>query len=75
MITIDNDFKVLFSNRLKKYLKEDFYKNEFDRFKNSRMALPIKFLPNEEFCNFILMLCFKNKNYEKGIYRRTFQKI
>lgn len=52
LITIDNDFKVLFSSKLKKYLKEDFYKNEFERFENLRMSLPIKFLPNEEFLQY-----------------------
>ncbi len=52
LITIDSDFKVLFSSRLKKYLKEDFYKNEFERFENLRMNLPIKFLPNEEFLQY-----------------------
>lgn len=51
-ITIDSDFKVLFSNKLKKYLKEDFYKSEFERFENLRMNLPIKFLPNDEFLKY-----------------------
>jgi putative restriction endonuclease len=49
LITVDSNFKVLFSNKLKKHLKEEFYKNEFERFENSRISLPIKFLPNEEF--------------------------
>lgn len=52
LITINSDFQVLFSSKLKKYLKEDFYKNEFERFENSRMALPIKFLPNEDFLKY-----------------------
>ena len=52
LITINSSFKVLFSSQLKKYLKEDFYKSEFERFENLRMNLPIKFLPNEEFLQF-----------------------
>lgn len=59
LITIDNDFKVLFSSRLKKYLKEDFYKKEFERFENSRLSLPIKFLPNEEFLQYHFDVVFQ----------------
>ena len=52
LITINSDFQVLFSGKLKKYLKEDFYKDEFQRFENSRITLPIKFLPNDEFLQY-----------------------
>ena len=52
LITINSSFKVLFSSQLKKYLKEEIYKSEFERFENLRMNLPIKFLPNEEFLQF-----------------------
>jgi putative restriction endonuclease len=52
LITIDKEFRVIFSNKLKKYLKEDFYENEFGQFENKRMNLPIKFLPNDEFLQY-----------------------
>ncbi len=52
LITIDNEFKVLFSSKLKKYLKENFYKNEFEKFENIRINLPIKFLPDSEFLRY-----------------------
>jgi len=52
LITIDSEFRVIFSGKLNKYLKEDFYKSEFERFENKRINLPIKFLPNDEFLQY-----------------------
>ena len=52
LITIDKDFNVIFSSKLKKYLKEPFYKDEFVRFENNRINLPIKFLPSDEFLEY-----------------------
>lgn len=52
LITIDGDYKLRFSGALKKYVKNEFYALEFERFENKRMNLPIKFLPKEEFLNF-----------------------
>jgi len=59
LVTIDNDFKILFSSKLKKYFKEDFYKNEFERFENLRMNLPIKFFPNDEFLQYHFDVVFQ----------------
>jgi putative restriction endonuclease len=59
LITIDNNFKIVFSSKLKKYLKEDFYKNEFERFENRQLNLPIKFLPNDEFLEYHFDVVFK----------------
>lgn len=59
LITIDNNFKIIFSSKLKKYLKEDFYKNEFERFENRQLNLPIKFLPNDEFLKYHFDVIFK----------------
>lgn len=49
LITIDNTYKVLFSSKLKKHSKEQFYEDELKRFENKQIILPIKFLPNEDF--------------------------
>lgn len=59
LITIDNNFKIIFSSKLKKYLKADFYKNEFERFENRQLNLPIKFLPNDEFLKYHFDVVFK----------------
>jgi putative restriction endonuclease len=49
LITIDRNYKVIFSEKLKKYSKEEFYNSELIKFENKQIILPIKFLPNEEF--------------------------
>lgn len=52
LITINNDFKIIFSSKLKKFSKEQFFENELQRFENQKIFLPIKFLPNEEFLEY-----------------------
>jgi len=52
LISINKDFEVIFSNKLKRYSKESFFENEIRRFENIRMNLPIKFLPGDEFIEF-----------------------
>ncbi len=59
LITIDGNFKVIFSTKLKKYLKEEFYKNEFERFENKQLNLPIKFLPNGDFLKYHFEFVFQ----------------
>lgn len=52
LITIDNNFTILFSSKLRKYSKEKFYNDELFKFENRRILLPVKFLPNEEFLTY-----------------------
>lgn len=49
LITINNEFRILFSTKLKKHSKEVFYDEEIKRFENRQIILPIKFLPSEKF--------------------------
>lgn len=52
LITINKDFEVIFSNKLTRYSKEGFFETEIKRFEKSRMNLPIKFLPGDEFIEY-----------------------
>lgn len=52
LITIDKKYKVIFSTKLKKYSREDFFNEELRRFENKEIILPIKFLPSEEFLTY-----------------------
>jgi putative restriction endonuclease len=52
LITINNEFKILFSTKIKKYSKEPFYENEIKKFENQQITLPVKFLPNEDFLTY-----------------------
>lgn len=52
LITINKNFEVIFSNKLRGYSKENFFENEIKRFENVQMNLPIKFLPGDEFIEF-----------------------
>lgn len=52
LITINNEFRILFSTRIKKYSKEPFYENEIKKFENQQITLPVKFLPNEDFLKY-----------------------
>ena len=60
LITISVDFRVLFSNQLKKYCKESFYSEEIIKFENRQIFLPAKFLPSEEFLMYHNDVIFKN---------------
>lgn len=51
-ITIDKNFKILFSTKLKNRQKEFFYEEELKRFENKSIILPVKFLPNEDFLSY-----------------------
>jgi putative restriction endonuclease len=52
LITINKNFEVIFSNKLKSYSKDNFFETEIKRFENVQMNLPIKFLPGDEFIEF-----------------------
>jgi putative restriction endonuclease len=52
LITINNEYKVVFSSKIKKYSKDAFYDTELERFENKQIILPIKFLPNNEFLEY-----------------------
>jgi len=52
LITINNEYKIVFSSKIKKFSKEVFYEVELRRFENRQIILPIKFLPNEEFLKY-----------------------
>lgn len=52
LITIDEDFRIVFSTELKSYSRQEFFKKEFEKYENTRIQLPIKFLPNKEFLQY-----------------------
>lgn len=52
LITIDAEYNIVFSQRLKKFYDNDFYEQEFARFENKQILRPVKFLPNIDFLKF-----------------------
>lgn len=52
LITINNEYKIVFSSKIKTFSKDIFYDMELGRFENKQIILPIKFLPNEEFLTY-----------------------
>lgn len=60
LITIDEDYRIVFSKELKSYTEQEFFKNEFAKHEGSRIHLPVKFLPNKDF------LLYHNKNIFLG---------
>ena len=59
-ITIDEKFRIIFSRELKKFQKKAFFENEFARFENCKLSLPIKFLPSIEFLRYHNEVIFIN---------------
>ena len=49
LITINTDYKVLFSQKLKSQQKESFYQTFFKPFENKAINLPPRYLPKKEF--------------------------
>lgn len=52
LITIDENFKIIFSSKLKKFSKEKFFEKNFKRFENEKIIMPIKFYPNTDFIKY-----------------------
>ncbi len=52
LITIDNEYKIVFSSKIKKFSKDAFYEVELGRFENRQIILPIKFRPKDEFLQY-----------------------
>ena len=48
LMTIDNDFKIVYSNQLKSYSGQKFYSEHFAPFENKKINLPVKFLPDKD---------------------------
>ena len=59
LITIDVDYKIVFSTELKKDVKKDFYTNFFGNFEGKPILLPQKFLPKKEFLEYHLENIFR----------------
>jgi len=59
LITINNEYKIVFSSKIKKFSKDEFYDVEFGRFENRMINLPIKFLPNDEFLQYHFDVVFQ----------------
>ena len=49
LMTFDNDYRVVYSQSFKSYSAEKFYGEEFDKFENKIIKLPVKFLPGTDF--------------------------
>ena len=52
LITVSNDHKVILSKRIKSILKEDATILFFEKFENSKILMPNRFLPDSEFIDF-----------------------
>ncbi len=52
LITINEDFKIVFSSRLKKFSKEEFFEKHFIGFENKKIIMPIKFFPDTDFIKY-----------------------
>ena len=52
LITIDENYKVIFSSKLKKFFKETFFENSFRNYENKNIIMPIKFIPNIDFIKY-----------------------
>lgn len=48
LIAINQNFEIIFSEKLKSYENFQFYQTEFSRFEAVQLKLPIKFLPDEQ---------------------------
>ena len=51
-IGIDKDYKIIFSDKLMKYSKEEHFINHFKPIENKTMQLPDRFLPDKNFIQF-----------------------
>lgn len=49
LISIDTDYSILLSEKLKTYSKCDFYEQHFARIENKKISLPEEHLPNKQF--------------------------
>ena len=52
LITINTDYKVLISPKLKKLETETFYQTFFGQFENKPINLPERYLPKKEFLEY-----------------------
>jgi len=52
LITLDKDYKIIFSIKLKSYSNEIFYRDVFEGFENKQIKLPVKFLPKLLFIDY-----------------------
>jgi putative restriction endonuclease len=53
-IGIDLNYKILISDKLKKYSKKEFYKTEFEKYEGLKLNSPSKYFPRKEFIDFHL---------------------
>jgi putative restriction endonuclease len=53
-IGIDSDFTILFSSKLKKHSKEDFFNDTFQKHEGNQLSIPSKYPPNQKFIQYHL---------------------
>lgn len=53
-IGIDLNYKILISDKLKKYSKKEYYKTEFEKYEGLKLNSPSKYFPKKEFIDFHL---------------------
>lgn len=59
LVTINKNYEVVFSKKLKSYSGERFYIDNFKQYENKRINLPIKFLPKQIFLDYHNLEIFK----------------
>ncbi|MBK8806035.1 MAG: HNH endonuclease [Bacteroidales bacterium] len=60
LMTLDNDFKIIFSKKLLKITDKKTYQSFFENYENQQINLPDKFFPKADFLDFHRKNVFKN---------------
>lgn len=60
LMTLKDDFTIVFSNKLSKITNRQAYSNFFDVYVNQKISIPGKFLPKQEFLEYHRNNIFKN---------------
>ncbi len=60
LVSIDSEYNIIFSSKLRKFTNEPFYQTEFKRFEGVKIHLPVKFLPDLNLLKFHRENIFQN---------------
>lgn len=61
LVTINQDYKIIYSQKLKDFSSYEFYEKTFKDFENIEIKLPLKFLPNKHFLEYHNQVIFNSK--------------